>query len=85
MEATTSVYNAIRAELLPTPSKSHYTYNLRDVSKVRALAVSLLSIQDRISVPTQQSTTLINPTKPHPTQFHLDPTQNRTQNRSSRA
>ncbi|GBF98747.1 dynein heavy chain axonemal [Raphidocelis subcapitata] len=32
--ATTSVYNAIRADLLPTPSKSHYTYNLRDVAKV---------------------------------------------------
>ena len=34
VEATTAVYNSIRAELLPTPSKSHYTYNLRDVSKV---------------------------------------------------
>jgi dynein heavy chain len=32
--ATLHVYNAIRAELLPTPSKSHYTFNLRDMAKV---------------------------------------------------
>jgi dynein heavy chain, axonemal len=32
--ATIHVYNAIRAELLPTPSKSHYTFNLRDMAKV---------------------------------------------------
>ena len=32
--ATTELYNAIREELLPTPSKSHYTFNLRDLSKV---------------------------------------------------
>ncbi|KAF8071068.1 Dnah1 [Scenedesmus sp. PABB004] len=28
------LYNAIRGELLPTPSKSHYTFNLRDLAKV---------------------------------------------------
>ncbi|KAI9224346.1 dynein heavy chain and region D6 of dynein motor-domain-containing protein [Blastocladiella britannica] len=28
------IYNTLRQELLPTPSKSHYTYNLRDMSKV---------------------------------------------------
>ena len=34
MDATISVYNIIRKELLPTPSKSHYQYNLRDFAKV---------------------------------------------------
>eukprot|EP00899_Mesostigma_viride_P012092 jgi/Mesvir1/20884/Mv07961-RA.1 len=32
--ATLDIYNTVQAELLPTPSKSHYTYNLRDLSKV---------------------------------------------------
>ena len=31
--ATISAYNTLRAELLPTPAKSHYTFNLRDVAK----------------------------------------------------
>ena len=34
VQSTVEVYNSIRAELLPTPSKSHYTFNLRDLSKV---------------------------------------------------
>jgi dynein heavy chain len=34
VSATVELYNAIRASLLPTPSKSHYTFNLRDLSKV---------------------------------------------------
>ena len=34
VKATIEVYNTIRAELLPTPAKSHYTYNMRDLSKV---------------------------------------------------
>jgi len=33
-EATVELYNRISAELLPTPAKFHYTFNLRDVSKV---------------------------------------------------
>jgi dynein heavy chain len=33
-KATIEIYNRISAELLPTPSKSHYTFNLRDISKV---------------------------------------------------
>ena len=32
--ATIETYNTIREELLPTPSKSHYTFNLRDLAKV---------------------------------------------------
>lgn len=34
VKATIQVYNTIRKELLPTPLKSHYTYNMRDLSKV---------------------------------------------------
>jgi hypothetical protein len=34
VRATVDVYNTIRRELLPTPAKSHYTYNMRDISKV---------------------------------------------------
>ncbi|KAF4737628.1 hypothetical protein FOZ63_016332, partial [Perkinsus olseni] len=32
--ATIEVYNTMSAEMLPTPAKSHYTFNLRDLSKV---------------------------------------------------
>lgn len=34
VQGTIDVYNRIRAEKLPIPSKFHYTFNLRDVSKV---------------------------------------------------
>lgn len=34
VSATLDIYNKISSELLPTPAKSHYTFNLRDVSKV---------------------------------------------------
>ena len=29
-----SVYEKVKTELLPTPSKSHYTFNLRDIWRV---------------------------------------------------
>lgn len=32
--ATIEIFQTVQAELLPTPEKSHYTYNLRDLGKV---------------------------------------------------
>lgn len=34
VDATIRVYSTITSQLLPTPTKSHYTFNLRDLSKV---------------------------------------------------
>ncbi|XP_062252615.1 dynein axonemal heavy chain 1 [Platichthys flesus] len=34
VDATIRVYSTITSQLLPTPSKSHYTFNVRDLSKV---------------------------------------------------
>lgn len=34
VDATQRVYNSVAANLRPTPSKSHYTFNLRDMSKI---------------------------------------------------
>ncbi len=33
-EASIKLYNTVRSEMLPTPSKSHYTFNLRDLAKI---------------------------------------------------
>ena len=34
VDATFEIYETISKELLPTPNKSHYTFNLRDLAKV---------------------------------------------------
>ena len=40
-DATIQIYNSVRKTMLPIPSKSHYTFNLRDVSKVIQGVMSL--------------------------------------------
>jgi dynein heavy chain len=52
VDSTIEVYMRISQELLPTPAKSHYTFNLRDVSKVfqvsnLLLVVSKIIIRER--------------------------------------
>eukprot|EP00760_Papus_ankaliazontas_P005952 PhM_4_TR1281/c1_g1_i2/m.7199/K10408/DNAH; dynein heavy chain, axonemal len=49
VDATMSLYETISREKLPTPSKSHYTFNLRDFSKVvqGILQVTPASLPDR--------------------------------------
>lgn len=34
IDSSIHIYNTIRKELLPTPAKTHYTFNLRDLAKV---------------------------------------------------
>ena len=38
VNASVEMYNRVAEELLPTPAKSHYTFNLRDLSKVVGVA-----------------------------------------------
>ena len=34
VEATKVIFNGVQQKLKPTPNKSHYTFNLRDISKI---------------------------------------------------
>jgi len=49
VDSTIAVYNKIAVELLPTPAKYHYTFNLRDLSKVfqGVLMADLAKIEDK--------------------------------------
>lgn len=47
VRCTVEVYDLITNQLLPTPAKSHYTFNLRDLAKVfqGMLMMEISSIQ----------------------------------------
>lgn len=36
-QATIEIYNFIATRMLPTPTKIHYLFNLRDISKVHSI------------------------------------------------
>jgi dynein heavy chain len=46
VESTIELYNTITSELLPTPSKSHYTFNLRDLAKVFQGVLSVRTLEE---------------------------------------
>eukprot|EP00048_Salpingoeca_helianthica_P012917 m.190889 g.190889 ORF g.190889 m.190889 type:complete len:3952 (+) comp15437_c5_seq39:290-12145(+) len=52
VDSTIAVYNKIAEELLPTPAKVHYTFNLRDLSKVfqGILMVDLSKVEDKTAL-----------------------------------
>lgn len=44
VSATVEVFRKVSREMLPTPSRPHYTFNLRDISKV--VQVSRTGVQE---------------------------------------
>uniref|UniRef100_G1R661 Dynein axonemal heavy chain 1 n=1 Tax=Nomascus leucogenys TaxID=61853 RepID=G1R661_NOMLE len=52
VEATIMVYATITSQLLPTPAKSHYTFNLRDLSKVfqGMLMANPAKVEDKVQL-----------------------------------
>uniref|UniRef100_A0A3Q3STI9 Dynein, axonemal, heavy chain 1 n=1 Tax=Mastacembelus armatus TaxID=205130 RepID=A0A3Q3STI9_9TELE len=52
VDATIRVYSTITTQLLPTPAKSHYTFNLRDLSKVfqGILMAEAVMIEDKLQL-----------------------------------
>ncbi|XP_058416307.1 dynein axonemal heavy chain 1 isoform X1 [Diceros bicornis minor] len=52
VEATIVVYSTITSQLLPTPAKSHYTFNLRDLSKVfqGMLMANPAKVEDKVQL-----------------------------------
>lgn len=43
-QATIEMYEAVVQKFLPTPTKIHYLFNLRDISKVRLIGLHLCSL-----------------------------------------
>ena len=42
-QATIELYNFISTRMLPTPTKIHYLFNLRDISRVRSVRTLAIS------------------------------------------
>lgn len=69
VDATISMYMTITSQLLPTPAKSHYTFNLRDLSKV--FQGMLMAEPSKVEVSPPVSTAL--PPRARPEKFYLRP------------
>lgn len=48
VQSTIEIYNEVASKLRPTPAKLHYTYNMRDVSKV----FQGISLGDKVGITT---------------------------------